>query len=31
MMLETEHVSDPLAASVSHDDLNATMVIRGMR
>ncbi len=30
-MLELEHVGDPLATCVSHEDLNATIVIHGMR
>ena len=31
MMLETERVCDPLAACVSHEDSNATIVICGMQ
>jgi hypothetical protein len=31
MMLETERVGDPLAACVSYEDSNATIVIRGMQ
>jgi hypothetical protein len=31
MMLELERVGDPLAACVSHEDLNATTVIWGMQ
>jgi hypothetical protein len=31
MMLEMEHVSDSLAASVSHEKSNATIVIHGMQ
>jgi hypothetical protein len=30
-MLELERVGDPLAACVSHEDLNATTVIWGMQ
>jgi hypothetical protein len=31
MMLELEHVGDPLAASVSHENSNAMIMIGGMR
>ncbi len=31
MMLEMECVGDPLAASVSHEDWNARIVICGMQ
>jgi hypothetical protein len=31
MLGETECVGDPFAASVSHEDLNATIVICGMQ
>ncbi len=31
MMLESEHVGDPLATCVSHEDSNATIVIRDMQ
>jgi hypothetical protein len=31
MMLESKRVGDPLTACVSHEDLNAPIVIRGMQ
>jgi hypothetical protein len=30
-MLETEHVGEPFAARVSHENLNATIVVCGMQ